>query len=544
MTAHHDMRNRLALLAALSFFVAVLPAHLLCRPAGGVTLVVDAGAPRNVSGKDDVQRLKLLASGVGWEFEPNAETAEALKEMGFKSIRCINVDPLPGKFDESGDFIVGDPARLLPHLRTCRAIGADPHVVIATGLHPDLQVKTEGSQPGDGPFGPNDWDKFRSYCRAYFRYVLVDQGFPNARFEVGNEPDIAGRFPRPAGTKPVKGSEQLYTAYLKLYKNVAQAAEEFEKSRPGVKVRLGGPAAGWAFTYRYGRFKFVERFLRDCGQGRVKLDFIGVHYYGNMSSLSGQYRANYPSFSGMLKSTVSARNRYCPGVPVWITEWGASYNVSNKPESVINANHVGAAWGAAFLDQLVRSPVEGALYLVTTDLRSPTEKGAYENVWGWPSLFVNPKIFGKPYPKAPCHIFDMISRLQGKRVKVAGTAGGVSCFASVDGGKRALTALVWNYDCRIRETQPPVDGARTQSVTMTVRGAKNLFRAKRVKVERWEVSETVSNAYHLFRTGGTVDDRAHLQKASEGWASPKNGKIQIAFNAPPSSVSFVRMSVE
>ncbi len=43
--------------------------------------------------------------------------------------------------------------------------------------------------------------------------------------------------------------------------------------------------------------------------------------------------------------------------------------------------------------------MDAAPYLVTTDLRQPAQDAPdrFENVWGWPSLFVNPNVFGWPY---------------------------------------------------------------------------------------------------------------------------------------------------
>jgi len=103
----------------------------------------------------------------------------------------------------------------------------------------------------------------------------------------------------------------------------------------------------------------------------------------------------------MLKATVAARDRYCPGVPIQITEWGASYRTDNSPESAVNANNVGAAWSAAFLNLMLRCRVDDALYLVTTDLRHQDQDGKWETVWGWPSLFTNPNACGHASPKPP-----------------------------------------------------------------------------------------------------------------------------------------------
>ena len=181
-------------------------------------LLIQPYAPLSVTGKDDIQQLKRLASGVGWEFEPNAETTAGLRRIGIKTIRCINVDPLPGKFDKAGKFVISDePNRLLSHLQTCREIGATPHIILATGLHPDLRVTEEdipasqrglmGNQVKTTVFGPKDWEKFQHYCQAYFQYVLVTQEFPQARFFGGRKVTME----RWLVSETVSNAEYLFT---------------------------------------------------------------------------------------------------------------------------------------------------------------------------------------------------------------------------------------------------------------------------------------------------------------------------------------------
>ncbi|MFA6293563.1 MAG: glycosyl hydrolase, partial [Victivallales bacterium] len=516
-----NVKRRLIASPGAILLGSCLAAGLLVQPAcraDSMILLKPTGA-WSVTGKDDVQQLKRLASGVGWEFEPNADTSAGLKKIGIKTIRCINVDPLPGKFSKEGNFIVDKPDRLLAHLDTCRKIGANPHIIIATGLLPELRITAQdipeaqrglfGNQAAQTVFGPRDWEKFRLYCEAYFKYVLIDQKFPEARFEVANEPDL-GAFLHPLPPKPANGSRASYEAYFNLYKNVALAAVQFEKTNPGMHAKLGGPAIAWAYTFKFGDFNWAERFLRDCGEQKLKLDFMGVHYYGNISSLDGEYSATYPSFTEMLKFTKAARDRYCPGLPIWITEWGASYQTNNSPSSAINGNHIGAAWSAAYLDTMLQSGVDGALYLVTTDLRQKNKDGKFENVWGWPSLFVNPNAFGKTYPKAPYHVFDMVSRLEGTRVEA--TRGGkyVNCFASADKGNKSVTVMVWNYGCQIPETKLPVENAVHEAVTLRIREAEAFFGTRAVRMKRWLVSETVSNAYQIFQKEGKIDSRSEL----------------------------------
>lgn len=535
---------------ALGALVMIGPTAVVPAAVAEALMLVKPSVPWSVTGGDDIMHLKSLAAGVGWEFEPNAETTAALRRIGIKTIRCINVDPLPGEFTAQGDFMVGDPGPLNRHLLTCQQLAARPHVVIGVGVHPDLRVRAEDVETRDealmglvrsASFGPRDWGKFRKYCQAVYEYVLVTKGFPEAQFEVGNEPDIGGTV-HPFPPRPANGSRALYEGYLELYRNCAAAAQDFEASHPGLKVRLGGPAVAWAFTFRYGDFNWADRFVEDCGRQGLKLDFIGVHYYGNISSLDGAYEANYPPFTAMLRQLQAARDRWTPGVPIMLTEWGPSYRSDLSDDAAVNANHIGAAWCAEFLHTLLSAGVEGALYLVTTDLRQQMEDGSWQTVWGWPSLFANPIAVGKTVPKAPFHVFDMIARLQGQRVEATRGGATVNGIAAVDRSARRMHLLTWNFGAIIPEAGVAMETAQREAVTVRVREAADFFGAASVRAERWLVSRTQGNAHGLFKAGEELDHRTQLQKVDSGLWRILDNQLDVGFAMPPCSVALLELS--
>ena len=80
-----------------------------------------------------------------------------------------------------------------------------------------------------------------------------------------------------------------------------------ESENPGQRVRLGGPALAWAFSFRFGDFNWSERFLENVGREKTKLDFLGLHFYGNISPLAGERASDYPSFSRMMQATMAPR---------------------------------------------------------------------------------------------------------------------------------------------------------------------------------------------------------------------------------------------
>lgn len=538
----------------LLLFVVMLAVVVPAGHAGGqgpVEIWIKPTTTWSVTGDDDIAHLKHLAAGVGGEFAPNMEILERLQGIGIRYIRAINVDPIKGTFDESGRYNIGDTTHLARHVHICRTIGASPHLIIAQKIPKVLHLGAEdvppekrwlmGNPASRHYYGPRDYGLFQNYCDAFFEHVMIEEGFTNACFEVGNEPDTGGCiYPEPP--IPAQGSRRKYEAYFLLYRNVAEAAARFEAAHPGITLKLGGPALAWAYTFRFGDFNWADQFVKDCAEQNVKLDFIGIHYYGNVGSLHGEYGALYPSFVDMLKQTQAARDQYRPGLPIWFTEWGASYHTSNDPRSIANANHIGAAWSAAFLNTMLHTGVDRALFLVATDLQQPDASGKLQNMWGWPSLFVNPNSFKTVTPTPTFHLFDMIHRLEGTRVESTRGIEHVNGIASANADTRTVTVLLWNYGAQLPEGGPAVEQARHTAVNVRIREAEAFFGEGNVRMERWMVSENLSNAHTLFLRGEALDDRAGLQRVAEGTSRVVDRLLDVGFGLPPSGVSLLKLS--
>jgi len=527
---------------------------------GPIVITLDPAKTQSVTGASDIRHLKHLAAGVGWEFDPNEETTSRLKAIGMKRIRCINVDGVKGDFSADGAFVATEePARLKAHLDTCRELGAQPFIIIGQYAPSVLRVKKDevktqmailGQNPGYRAYWNGDWKKMRAYWKHIFQYVLIDNHFANACFEVGNEPDIDGQFPRVIGEVGKMGSRKLYDSYFELYQNVAIAAAEFEQEHPGVKVRTGGGAFA-SFTFGFGDFNWVVEFLKDCSAKKLKLDYVGFHYYGNLSSIHGEYPTPYPPFEKMVAIVREARDQYMPGIPLNITEWGASYyNMNNTPKSMVNADNVGAVWCADFLKTAMENKVDDTLYLVTTDLswKQPKPKEGEapkpgqvlsDNMWGWESLFVNPKVFGRPWPKATFHIFSMISKLADSRIEIKGLGDGVSGIASVDGEKYQVTLMLWNFKARIPENNVVTDEGPAVDVRIALAdGSKFFGTTGKVKMQTWLVSKDTSNALNEFEKTGKLTSASELQMVKSA-DSDLPQVPELPFTLPPSSILFV-----
>lgn len=539
-TREPDMKK--TLLSCLAVFSAALLAAAELR--------VNPGVPLNLSPSgDDLAQLKKLTLGVGWEFSPNAETAARLKELGIRKIRCINVDLLPGSFDAKGNYVVDrtKASRLDAHLATCRALGAVPHIIIGQRLPKELAKEVradsdEGRVLGlkrNLTAGPTDYGKYRNYQLAFLEHVLVTLGCRNAEFEAFNEPDIGG-IPFPGKKPPARGSAEAYGAMLRLYREISAAAREFERRHPDIPFKLGGPALAWAFTFRFGSFNWGEHFIQDAAREKLKCDFIGIHFYGNISPLHGEYPANYPPFPEMLGSLKRTRDKFLPGVPIQINEWGPSYHVNSTEQALVNADQIGAAWSAEFLNAMLEQGVDDALYLVTTDLARPRD-GKLENIWGWCSLFVNPNVYGKAYPKAPFHLFRMISMLEGKRVEST-RAETLNSFAAADPAARKLRLLVWNFGARIPESGLPVETAAAQNAEIRVTDAAKFFGADKVKMTRRLISRNTGNACRVWKDGGKLDAaNTELPETDAGEFGLRGGELRFGLDFPPNSVSLIEL---
>ncbi len=501
------------------------------------------------SGRDDVAQLRKLTLAVGWEFTPDAETTAALKRLGVGRLRCINVEQLPGAFDAEGNYRIDDskPSRLDAHLATAKEIGAVPHIIVGQGIPKQLRrtITAESDEAKvmgltrNASVGPTDYTLYRNYYVALFEHILLKKEATNAVFEAFNEPDIGGAV-SPVAPVPALGSARMYEGTFKLYREISAAAKIVEARNPGLKVVLGGPALAWAYTYRYGSFNWSEQFMRDCAREKLKLDFIGLHFYGNTTSINGEYKTAFPSFVEMLAALKKVRDEELPGLPIQFNEWGPSYHVNLNAAAMVNADHIGTAWSMEFLKTMLEQGVDEAMYLVTTDnVQKKDDK--LVDVWGWCALFTNPQIYGKAYPKSIFNLFEMISSLQGYRVE-SSRNGAVNTFAAANPEKRKLSIIVWNFRARLPENAPAIEEGVTEMMELNVKQAKQFFQTDQVRFTRKMISEKHANAYGAnLRNEVLSAENTGLQINNEGKVDISGGTFFAKLELPPSSVSLIEI---
>jgi hypothetical protein len=277
--------------------------------------------------------------------------------------------------------------------------------------------------------------------------------------------------------------------------------------------------------------------LQDIQSLHIRIDFISVHYYGNLGSLAGEYMGTYPSLIQMLRDAVAARNRFRPGTPIVFSEWGPTYQMTANQGPLVNASNIGASWAATFLFTLLKEGMDQpALLLTTTDQATPDSKGVLQDEPGWPSAFLNPQVSGPADRKPIGDFLWMLSRLRGERINAPSQKETAYCFASADSKARIITVMVWNYGYQISAdgASAGLETAQPLEVQLNLKGARSLLGKDRATVTQWTLTgksaptEEDIKSHHYAEFRNTTDS-----------ARMAGRDALVKFTLPPSSVSLI-----
>ncbi len=493
--------------------VGLLILYLSCNIIYGQQRQSSIGIHINLKGSlGSTERLKDLLNGVGYDCSPDPELLGPLQKLGIKRVRLINVDN--GNTSIQGNKLHAPD--LEKQLDWCQKLGAQPHIIIGQGI--PLWLSTYKNDP---KFGPLDWILYQDYLKLFFKHVIFEKGFRIATWEVANEPDAKGA-PVPKYPRTSKwASEEEYQAYFQLYRNVAVVAAQLEKEYSDVKILLGGPASCGPIIDKPYDFNW-HRFLKDVVENDLKLDFFSFHFYGNQSSIGDRPNLTvYPTFKYAMKSLRDWINTYKPGLPIWITEWGPSYITEMDPAGIINGNHIGAAWSAAFVYDMLQTQVDRAIFLVTSDLQ--------EN-WAWPALF-----HGKS-PKPIYYVFDMFNKFQGEMLEVKGGSPAIGAMAAKNSNQ--LVVMIWNYNWLRGDKDKGRENAQQEQISITITGLP--FDQSQYRITKRLISEMYGNPYHL--TLGEKEGSPHPLISQEEKPVKQKGMLDLDIFVPPSSVTLLEIS--
>ena len=202
---------------------------------------------------------------------------------------------------------------------------------------------------------PKDYAKWDALITALVKHWKERYGEAEVstwRFEIWNEPNYPGFWHPGPNSSP-------RDEYFKLYEHTARAVRSVSSHFP-----VGGPAgAGPVWT---------AELIELCARKQIPLDFISYHAYGLGDGPSGldEYgnRKLYlsPDMLAVAHTVTSQRplieKSARPGLPVYITEWSASYS----PRDPVHDAYFSAAF---ILEQLRHTESVSAMsYWTFTDI--------------------------------------------------------------------------------------------------------------------------------------------------------------------------------
>lgn len=478
----------------------VMTLMLFSNSANALSLEIDLKKSIN-----SANSFHELVGGVGYGFDPSSELIPKLKEINIKYIRLINVDY--DSYTEVSHKKDGSQILLAPvldgQLNWCKSVGAAPHIIIGQRIPNWLSI--DGSNI---LYGPKDWQKYDDYIRLIMNHVIVERGFSNTSWEVGNEPDNGNTPVTQLPHGPIGGDSE-YLAYLNIYRHIALIAVELEK-KLGIKITLGGPA------HCFRTSNFVERFIKDVVNENLKCDFYSFHYYGGWGAI-GERKSlpeQFPPFKQLIKTIYNWMDKYQKRLPIWITEWGASSVQEMSPAGQINANNIGASWIAAFVHDMMVCNIVRSILLVTND---------YDNNWAWQSLFHGVT------PKPSYYIFKMFQAIQGDIVEVKGGSEAIDGIAARQ--KNNYSLLIWNYNWIRGYTDVGHESATPENVTIRFKSIP--LKAAAFRIITTQISAENGNYIINF----SKDNLSKIPlKRDLGVFVSKNGILEAKIYLPASSV--------
>jgi xylan 1,4-beta-xylosidase len=282
---------------------------------------------------------------------------------------------------------------------------------------------------------PKEW---AALVDAFVRHARQRYGAAEVRtwyFEVWNEPNLSGFWEK---------ADQR--AYFDLYESSARTIKAIDPA-----LRVGGPATAGA--------AWVPKFLDHAAKRRIPVDFIATHTYGVDGGFLDEKGEDDNKLSVNPDAVVADVRRVrreidasaFPGLPLFITEWSASYN----PRDPVHDSYISAAY---ILHKLsgTRGLAQGMSYWTYSDLFE--EAGPPPTPFHGGFGLMNREGIRKPAWFA----YKYLHMLQGREL----ATGDASAIAATAAGKTGV--LLWNWQQPAQQTSnrpfftkvlPATDGA-------------------------------------------------------------------------------------
>lgn len=359
-----------------------------------------------------------------------------LKELGTRRLRLMNVDVGNLKaIAADGTQTVEWPVTLTYPLKLCRQNHWVPHIIIGHVVPPPLaKVDSSGRK-----YGPTSWPAYDQYVNTFLKYVVIDQGFTETEWEVGNEMNSASQNWAASTLPAASTDENGFNAYAVLYSHIAKDVDAFRRQHPTAKLRVGGPAEA-EDGHLPPQSDWVTRFVRYVAANHVPADFVSLHVYGNATSAS-TIESLVNAIRAELANTHSTAD-------IAITEWGPSYESTPG----LNYDPIAGAFALDFVAKMALFGLHDTMFLSLSQIQAQA---------GWPAFY---KLDG-----SPSHVMLAllaVANLKGKAAPCLGTSG-ISCVAATN-ADGTIDVVFWNYNW-MTDKFPKVMPARKPAVsTFTV----------------------------------------------------------------------------
>ncbi|HWU96791.1 MAG TPA: cellulase family glycosylhydrolase, partial [Sphingomonas sp.] len=280
---------------------------------------------------------------------------------------------------------------------------------------------------------------------AFVRHVRQRYGAAEVRrwyFEVWNEPNLDG-FWEKADRK----------AYFELYEASARAIKAIDPA-----LRVGGPATAGA--------AWVPEFLDYAAQRGLPVDFVATHTYGVDGGFldedghdDNKLSTNPDAVTAdvrKVRQQISA-SRY-PGIPLFFTEWSASYN----PRDPVHDSYISAAYVLSKL-RATRGIAQGMSYWTYSDLFE--EAGPPPTPFHGGFGLINREGIRKPAWFA----YKYLNLLRGREVR----SDDDQSIVATEGGRTSLLLWDWRQPEQAISNRPfftkvlPAQASRTAEVRFT-----------------------------------------------------------------------------
>ncbi len=381
----------------------------LLLPMFAVTIFAQTPSPKPAY----LQGMQAVIAGGTTPESATPAKIEGLKRLGIHRLRLINVDVGNLKaIAADGTQTVQWPVTLTYNLKLCRQNNWIPHIVIGHVVPPPLAKVG----PGGRKYGPTSWTAYDQYIDTFLKYVVVDQGFTESEWEVGNEMNSPSQNWVASALPSASTDESGFNAYATLYSHIAKDVDNFRHQHPGTTLRVGGPAEA-EDGHLPPQSDWTTRFVRYVAANHIPADFVSFHVYGNATT-----GAVVENIINAIRSDATGAHS---SANVAITEWGSSYE--NTPG--LNYDAIAGAFALDFAAKMAFFGVHDTMFLSLSQLPNSN----------WPALY---KLDG-----SPTHImlaFLAIVGLKGSPALCVGDAS-TSCVA-VKNSDGSVDVVFWNYN--------------------------------------------------------------------------------------------------